>query len=249
LLQESEPNDKDYGFCNPYAVFNRDEVPIELDKNEGMTIDNTGAAFVWDGVGDGNDKKRYATLNLTIPMAVLPDLSNLPRPHIIFRGEFCDGKDWKKEDERSKWDPRVKVTFQKKAWLDTDTNLLYISQMKDIHDTLTSKGLKSVIFEDNLSSHITAESKTAWAEMLPKSKHVLFPPHTTYCLQPVDRHIGIQYKKAVYRAVRGKMMALLQEGKPMKLSSSEKITHAIGDVHESLSKSDAFKDAYHLTRN
>ena len=40
---------------------------------------------------------------------------------------------------------------------------------------------------------------------------ILFPPGLTHVLQPVDRHIGIQYKKAVYQAVRAESMRKLWE--------------------------------------
>jgi len=250
ILQESEKSDGEYGYSSPYAVFNRDEVPIELDKNEEKTINEKGAAFVWDGIGDENDKKRFATLNLTIPMAILPDLSNLPPPHVIFRGDLCEGKDWKRGAEAAEWDPRVTVTFQKNAWCDSETNVMHLKRLKNLHDSMAGQGFKCVFFEDNLASHLTAQSRNAWKEYLPTSKQKLFPPNTTYCLQPVDRHIGIQYKKAVYTEVRDVMLSNMKAGKSMKLSAAEKrilITRAIGNVHASLARNNKFKDSFTRT--
>ena len=67
------------------------------------------------------DVKRFCSLNLTIPMEVKDDLSNVVRPHIIFRAtKFTRGEDWNQKDkdgklERDLWDKRVDVSFQQNA--------------------------------------------------------------------------------------------------------------------------------------
>eukprot|EP00808_Paulinella_micropora_P000628 g51712.t1 len=133
------------------------------------TIDGTGKDVVCDGIGGESDEKRFCYLNLTIPLQVLPDISNLPKPHIVFQStQFCGGEDWigkrhaDEELERELWDPRVVVSFQHKAWVDTETNIYGLKHSaKPVHDALLARGVKRCIqFEDNLSSHITAEAET-----------------------------------------------------------------------------------------
>ena len=72
-------------------------------------------------------------------------------------------------------------------------------------------------------------------------------------LQPIDRHIGIQYKTAVYKAVRRKILGLVRvskESKTTRLSAMEKrilITKAVAEKHELMAKSGAFKRAFIAT--
>ena len=54
-------------------------------------------------------------------MEVSEDLSNLVRPHLVFKAtRFARGEDWRKRDvdgtlERELWDKRVDVSFQENA--------------------------------------------------------------------------------------------------------------------------------------
>ena len=92
-----------------------------------------------------------------------------------------------------------------------------------------------VQFEDNLSSHKTPEVLAFWETI--KCSQILYPPDLTHVLQPVDRHIGIQYKTAVYKAVRSRSMELLRADRQptnTKLSAMEKriiITKAVAETH------------------
>ena len=81
----------------------------------------------------------------------------------------------------------------------------------------------------------------------------LYPPDLTQVLQCIDRHIGIQYKAAVYKVIRHEHMRRCEDAKEsssVKLSAQEKrilITKAIGDVHERLLKGGAFKRSFIAT--
>ena len=74
-----------------------------------------------DARHDTENVNRFCTLNLTIPMAVEADMSNVIRPHLVFRAKhFVGGEDWTKRDgngnfERDLWDGRVDVSFQANA--------------------------------------------------------------------------------------------------------------------------------------
>lgn len=75
-------------------VFNRDQVPIALAPSYSSTIDEKNNDVIWDATYDAAETKRFCTLNLIIPMTVRADLSNLIRPHLVFKAtRFVRGED------------------------------------------------------------------------------------------------------------------------------------------------------------
>ena len=68
----------------------------------------------------------------------------------------------------------------------------------------------------------------------------LYPPDLTQCIQPVDRHIGIQYKLAVYQAIRAESMRLIKKNEGasnVKLKPMVKrvlLAKIVADTHERL---------------
>ena len=72
-------------------------------------------------------------------------------------------------------------------------------------------------------------------------------------LQPVDRHVGIQYKTAVYKAVRAKTMELLRDRNgesPKRMKPLDKrvlITKIVAETHERLARAGFFKRAFLAT--
>lgn len=98
-FQLSEMNDPVWGFANPAAVCNRDEVPIEI-ASLGSTVDDIGVNVVLDTVGKDSDLKRFCTAALTLPMRAIRDPDdptrwlNLHPLHCIFSNQFCRGEDY-----------------------------------------------------------------------------------------------------------------------------------------------------------
>ena len=82
---------------------------------------------------------------------------------------------------------------------------------------------------------------------------MFYPPDLTQVLQPIDRHIGIQYKTAVYKIIRSVSMKKIREGKNPAtegLSPAKKrilITRAVADTHERLAQSNAFRRSFIAT--
>ena len=72
-------------------------------------------------------------------------------------------------------------------------------------------------------------------------------------MQPVDRHIGVRYKTAVYRAVRAESMRLIRKNKEatsIKMKPLEKrvlITKIVAETHERLARDGVFKRAFLAT--
>ena len=111
--------------------------------------------------------------------------------------------------------------------------------------------IQSVQFEDNLTSHKSPQVLAYWDKLNCVQK--FYPPNLTQALQAIDRHIGLWYKTAVYRAVRGMSIKQLREHKKLdslRLSPLKKrilITKTVADTHESLARSSAFKRAFIAT--
>ena len=108
--------------------------------------------------------------------------------------------------------------------------------------------MKGVVFEDNLSSHKTLQVLLFWRAKLTNFTDPQFvPANLTDIIQVIDRHIGIIYKRAVYKAVRVELMKRLREARELAgtdngitikaLTPREKrilITRAVGDCHAKL---------------
>ena len=186
-------------------------------------------------------------------MAVEKDLSNVVRPHLVFKAtRFVRGEDQVKRNEdgileRELQDKRVDVSFQSNAWVDVETNLYGLSKARRVFDQFE----KSVHFEDNLSSHKT-QTVTDFQKTTTCTQR-LFPPDLTHVLQPIDRHVGIIYKRDVYRAVRSDAMKRIRNANGLeksRITPFEKrvlITKVVADTHERLSKTSAFRRSFIAT--
>jgi hypothetical protein len=135
--------DKEYGLVAPIATFQCDHVPIALCASFAWSINEKEVNMVWNSVD--LDDKCFCTLNLMIPMEVEDDLSNLPKPHLVFKGSQKRGEDWADASECEAWHKGVHVSFQEKAWVDAKTNLYGLCKFKeDIIPFLEQHGLKGV---------------------------------------------------------------------------------------------------------
>ena len=244
-------NDQIWGRAHPTGVFNHDQVPIALATERSRTIDDTGKDVIWDVTQDDADSKRFATLNLTIPMEVLADQSNVPKAHIIFKAsQFCRGEDWVgKEDkdgepmERDLWHPDCIVSFQENAWADTAGNL-YNLEKQSSHLKKALEEIKIINpqqFEDNLTSHRVDEVLAFWKDNMPTSDRNSYPANLTWCLQAVDCHNGIIYKTDVYRGIREESLKRIRactgDELPKKFTAREKrimLTHIVVATHKRL---------------
>jgi hypothetical protein len=78
VFQLSELNDREYGYASPYAVFNRDQVPLQCSAEMAKTVNEKGQSVIWNVLWNPDEKYRFATMNLTIPMRVLWDRDKKP---------------------------------------------------------------------------------------------------------------------------------------------------------------------------
>ena len=191
---------------------------------------------VIDSLRKSKDMKRFATLDLTIVMKPHPSGRNVPKPHIIFKAKHTQpGTSWNLA-EQQEWDPDVVVSFHPNAYVDWESNLLGLQQvMKPINDYLEESNVKGVYYEDNFSAHKKESVADYWKSDLQQFKPPqYYPPDLTMSLQPVDAHIGIRYKKAVYKTVRNEIFKRRNEQNMNQLTAKERrilITKAVGSVH------------------
>ena len=203
-FQLTEMNDPTFGMAHPWWVFSNDQVPICLSSECIMTVEDKGLDIVYDAAGKDLDTNHFCTLNLCGPMLLRDDKANQTKPHLVFRGAFKDGEDWRDQDEKDQWDPRVVVTFQENAWIDGKSHMLFLEKvLGPVNARLKQLGLKGVIFQDNLSSYTTEDVKEFFAEKMDQFCEPKFiPALMTFILQVIDRHIGKMYKYRVYLKFR-----------------------------------------------
>ena len=143
--------DPTWGRTPPEGVFNRDQVPLALASEHSRNIDTTGNDVIWDSTSDDQDVKRFCTLNLTLVMRALPDGSNIPMPHLIFKGTSMGGEDFTGRDvpgqppERELWHPDCIVSFQENAWCDAKTNLYGLKRQVKLEAALQKANIKNPI--------------------------------------------------------------------------------------------------------
>ena len=258
VLQLSSIHDPQFGLTSKYNVYSHDQVPIGLADSNGTTVHDKGDYHVYDAVGKDTDTKRFCTLNLFGAMQYREDGLNIPKPHLVFQGKFQPGKDWHDQEEVSQWDSRVVVSFQENAWVDGRTHRYGLKEvLGPINDILVKEDMQGVAFEDNLSSHVMQATLDFWENDPSLSNFIapqFLPARMTDIVQVIDRHIGIIYKRAVYRAMRAEYMRRLREavknaGRKRKrdeeevtvkaLTPREKriiITKAIADCHAKLTQ-------------
>ena len=129
-----------------------------------------------------------------------------------------------------------------------------------VENWLEEEDLEAVNFEDNLGeflihvmqlcvstntcsgAHKTKESRRSWRDFLPRFRSPrYFPVRLTAIVQSIDRHLGIIYKRAVYRGFRLEFMNRMRTAgpdiRPEPMTASDKripITKTIADTHSNL---------------
>ena len=96
------------------------------------------------------DKKRMGTLHLLIQCSDVG--GKQPKPVIIFRGKGIRIS----QEERQKWDERVEVMFQPKAWVDQNVANEWVLKSASKYMTTQKKHL---LFMDNLHAQTTSTFK------------------------------------------------------------------------------------------
>ena|GEM_PF-4185552 len=171
-------------------------------------------------------------------------------------GEDFTGRDVPGQPpERELWHPDCIVSFQENAWCDAKTNLYGLKRQVKLEAALQKANINNPIhFEDNLGSHLTDEVLAYWKTDKPHWGHRTYPKKLTWCMQVVDRHLGILYKTDVYRGFRAEMMKRVNACRdneiPAKFTSREKrimITHIVAATHKRVQEADGVFRAFIAT--
>jgi hypothetical protein len=153
FLKHGDQQDTKYGRYLPENRYNVDQVPCPFGFSDDKTIEQKGAATVQiRGCATTDTEKRMCTLQLLIRAR-----GEQPRLAIIFRGagQFL-------AKERSKYDSRVDVYAQNKAWADRPFSIDWAKKTFAAHiiDRQKKEGNimpNTLLFCDNLDSQVHGE--------------------------------------------------------------------------------------------
>ena len=73
-----------YGELHHLCVLNKDQAPIAISSTYDSNVDNTGEEYTYDAVVNDNGFHILCTMDLMIPMKAEENLSNLPKPGVVF---------------------------------------------------------------------------------------------------------------------------------------------------------------------
>lgn len=192
-VSKSPRVDEVFGQWPPSHIMNSDQVPFCIGDAVKVTYDRLGAKSVRMSQQSGSDK-RFATLQISVAFG-----SSQPRIAIIFKG-----KGFITDDERARYDKRVDVYFQEKAWMDTNIFKQWCGRTLAEFVNRLPPGEKVMIL-DNLEAQANAEAGAALDALNVRRR--LLPTNVTDMIQPIDQHVGIDITKRVV----GKLLAKLIE--------------------------------------
>ena len=164
-------------------IVNMDQTPLPWEYLEGRTYEMKGNKTVWAKSQKSGWGKRQATMQFTIFADGVPRVL----PLIIFRG-LEESKTAVRRREALRYDTRVAVMFNSKAYATTATTLQWLS--KQLLPAL--EGLPTLLIMDLLRSH-----KTKPVKKLLKKNDVtlsLVPAGCTGIVQPVDISFNRPFK-------------------------------------------------------
>lgn len=184
-------HDPVYGRFQPFERFNVDQTPLNLNPTSCRTVEFRGASAVQiRGVGRGDGDKRFCTLQVCVRAS-----GKQPRLCVIFRGER-QGKLATEEREKKKYDQRVDVLFQPKAWADREACCEWIT--RSFSPFLARQNVtNALLFCDNLDGQVNDGFLKALKES--GCSRCLLVSGETDALQPVDAGIGKLLKTLFYQ--------------------------------------------------
>ena len=237
-----------YAPCNRYNV---DQIPLPFNYDASSTLEFKGTlSVVIKGCSTNDGDKRFCTLQLCC-RPVVPEGETQPRIAVIFRGQGTV-----MNREKDKYDKRVDVYFQKKAWADRPTSKSWVEKTFASHiqsrKNLDGSLPKTLLFCDNLDSQVHEGFLSALHEL--DSSRYLLPPNETEMCQPIDAGVGAVIKVKIGQAqdewldVEGNLDAW--EGDPnatYKLDASMRrilITQWVGTAWDQMTTDVAYKDTF-----
>ena len=196
--------------------FNVDQIPLAFDMGAGTTWETTGVKRCWIKKHLAGLDKRFCTIQLCISSEANLQGKQPVKICIIFRSN-SKGRRIKKS-EIARYDRRVAILWQKKAWADRETCLEWA---KNVYRRGTSRCDDKVLFMDNLDGQ-TNEEFVRYLEDECETKSWYGPAGCTDHWQPVDSHIGFLLKQLIVNEYEEMMEERGDEWEDGKISLSEK---------------------------
>ena len=209
------------GQFNTSNVANVDQTPLPFTFTDGPTYDDKGVKTVWVQGGSSGLDKRQCTVQLTLFADGIPRV----KPLLIFRGT---GKRISLR-EQLKYDRRVGVKFQAKAWCDEPCMKHWIRN----HWKRNVSGKMMLLLD-----HHKAQKTPSVLTMLKDECDtiaVLVPPGCTSLVQPLDVVFNGPFKKAVDELATTHMEANVSDYLHGNFTASERrilLTKWIGEAWE-----------------
>lgn len=130
-------------------------------------------------------------------------------------------------------DSRVTIRLQPKAWVDTKENVLYL---ENVYEPVANKLGNTMLIQDNHEPHTTEESISVRERIISRNTQALTPKNLTDKVQAVDRHVGRDLKRHIYKGVMvERIKRRVTSGLDEHISAKEKrilVTKLVGEWWE-----------------
>ena len=180
---------RDIGRYRLGHIYNMDQTPLPFEFLRGRTYEFKGKKTVWVRSLRSSWAKRQATLMIT---ACADGVMRI-KPLLIFRG---DNNSQRYNDERSRYDKRVRVVFNSKAYSNEEVTLEWIHQ--DLLPAVTADG--DISDPRLLSLDVFAGQKTATILHTCRTNRIVtafIPEGCTSLVQPMDTSINKVLKERI----------------------------------------------------
>ena len=174
-----------YGRWPPKNRYNVDQVLLPFVCGQDSTYETKGTDQVWISQPASGLEKRQATLQLCIRA----ESEQTIKPSIIFRGQ---GK--VQLLEKSMYDERVDVYFQKAGWIDEEVNIKWVSNTSV--PGMEKSEEEKIMFADNASFQCAQTFHEKCRGELNTVVYLL-PSNHTDKVQPIDAGFGNEIKKKI----------------------------------------------------
>ena len=160
-------------------------MPLPFVCGQDSTYETKGTDQVWISQPDSGFEKQQATLQLRIHA----EGEQTIKPSIIFRGQ---GK--VQLLEKSMYDERVDVYFQKAGWIDEEVNMKWVSNT--LIPGMEKSEEEKIMFADNASFQCAQTFHEKCRGELNTVVYLL-PSNHTDKVQPIDAGFGNEIKKKI----------------------------------------------------
>ena len=176
-----------WGRYPPHLRYNTDQVPLPFVISQESTYTNQEDSDVHiAGHGKGDLRKRQFTMHIYVNAGVGDQrdgyIELICKGKVLLGGRFSPA-------ERTAWDERVNMYFQKNAWMDREVMAVSAKNFNDHIKDRWGENAKALLTADNLDAHVYHRTREILAED-GRVFALFFPPSCTEAIQPIDAGHG-----------------------------------------------------------